>query len=154
MSVAADLSPDQAQTVIYTFLRNSYGLGDEISKIITAQSGHETNGWTSNIYETLNNCFGYGYSGGGAYYGYNNIEDSVSDLVNWLSNHVSDFQNITDPDVYAQALKDNNYYTDTETNYAAGIARWFNNNLALTAAIGVGGVLVIAAIIYLIVRKK
>jgi hypothetical protein len=152
MSVAANVTPDQAQEIIYSFLRNSYGLGDQVSKIITAQSGHETAGWTSNVYESLNNCFGYGYSGG-TYYGYNSIEDSVTDLVNWLSTHVTDFQNITDPDVYAQALKDNSYYTDTETNYAAGIARWFNNNLALSAAIGVGGILIISLIIFLLVRK-
>lgn len=154
MSIAANLSPAQAEGIIYNFLRKSYGLGDQISKIITAQSGHETNGWTSNVYETLNNCFGYGYSGGGNYWGYNSIEESVTDVVNWLSDKVPDFQNITDPDVYAQALKDQGYYTDSESNYSAGIMRWFNQNLALAAGIGVAGILVISAIIYLIIRKK
>lgn len=153
MDIAASLTPDQAQQVIYDTLRTSYGLGDTISKIITAQSGHETAGWTSNVYKTLNNCFGFGYSGGGAYYGYNSIEDSVSDVVNWLSNNVPDFQNITDPDSYATALKNAGYYTDTESNYASGIENWIDNNLQLTAGISVAALVGIALVLYLLFKK-
>jgi Mannosyl-glycoprotein endo-beta-N-acetylglucosaminidase len=153
MDTAANTTPDQAQQIIYDTLRNSYGLGDTIAKIITAQSGHETAGWTSNVYTTLNNCFGFGYTGGGNYYGYNSIEDSVSDVVNWLSNNVPNFQNITDPDTYATALKSAGYYTDAESNYAAGIENWINNNLQLTAGISVAALVGIALVVYLLVKK-
>jgi hypothetical protein len=153
MDTAASLTPDQAQQVIYDTLRTSYGLPDTISKLITAQSGHETAGWTSNVYQTLNNCFGFGYTGGGNYYAYNSIEDSVSDLVNWLSNNAPGFQNITDADTYAMALKNGGYYTDTESNYAAGIQNWFNNNLQLAAGIGVAGIVAIGLLLFFILKK-
>ena len=153
MDTAATLTPDQAQQVIYDTLRQSYGLPDTISKLITAQSGHETAGWTSNVYQTLNNCFGFGYTGGGNYYAYNSIEDSVSDLVNWLSNNAPGFQNITDADAYATALKNGGYYTDTESNYAAGIQNWFNNNLQLAAGIGVAGIVAIGLLLFFILKK-
>ena len=153
MSVAANLTPAQAQDIIYNFLRKAYGLGDQIAKIITAQSGHETAGWTSNVYLTLNNCFGFGYEGGGNYYGYNDIESSVSDVVNWLSNHVPSFQNINDPGIYAQALKDNGYYTDAESTYENGIERWFNENLQLAAGIGLAGIVGVGLLLYMLLKK-
>jgi hypothetical protein len=149
------MTPDQSQQAIFSFLKTAYGLPDPIAEIITAQSGHETAGWTSNVYETLNNAFGFGYSGGGAYYGYNDIEDSITDVVNWLSNNVPGFQNITDPNAYATALKNANYYTDTESNYASGIENYMNTALATivttisnnpipSGIIAVGVILVIA----------
>jgi Mannosyl-glycoprotein endo-beta-N-acetylglucosaminidase len=153
MNTAANTTADQAQQIIYNFLRNSYGLGDTIAKIITAQSGHETAGWTSNVYKTLNNCFGFGYTGGGNYYGYSSIEDSVSDVVNWLSNNVPDFQNITDADTYATALKNAGYYTDTESNYASGIENWINNNLQLAAGISVAALVGIGLVLWLLLKK-
>jgi hypothetical protein len=153
MDTATSLTPDQAQQAIYNFLRTGYNLPDAIAKIITAQSGHETAGWTSNIYNTLNNCFGFGYSGNGNYYGYNSIEDSVSDLVNWVSAKIPNFQNITDPTVYAQALHDNGYYTDTVSNYANGIANYFDNNLQLAAGVSVAALVGIGLLLYFILKK-
>jgi hypothetical protein len=152
MSVAANLTPDQSQQVIYNAARNN-GLPDAISKIITAQSGHETGGWDSNVYLTDNNAFGYGYDGAGNYYAYNSVEDSVQDVVGWLSRHVPNFQTITDPDVYAQSLKNSGYYGDTETNYAAGIERWFNDNLTYTTA-GIGVAAIVGIILLFIVFRK
>jgi hypothetical protein len=153
MDTAATLTPAQAQQVIYDTLRTGYDLPDPIAKIITAQSGHETAGWTSNVYQTLNNCFGFGYTGGGAYYGYNSIEDSVTDVVNWLSNNVQNFQNITDPDTYATALKNAGYYTDTEINYAQGIANYIDNNLQLVVGGSVAILAVSAVVLFLIFEK-
>lgn len=153
MDTAQSLTPDQAQTAIYTWLRSNYALPDPISKIITAQSGHETGGWTSNVWFTYNNGFGYGYQGGGVYNSYPSIQDSVDDVVGWLDRHVPGYETITDPDTYAQALHDNGYYTDTESNYSAGISRWLNNNLQLVAG-GSVAILVIAAVLLYLVFKK
>jgi hypothetical protein len=153
VDTATNTTPDQAQQIIYDTLRTGYDLPDAIAKIITAQSGHETAGWTSNVYLTLNNCFGFGYVGGGAYNGYNSIEDSVSDVVNWLSNNVPNFQAITDPDTYATALKAAGYYTDTETNYAQGIENYINNNLQLVVG-GSVALLAVAAVVLLIIFEK
>lgn len=153
MDTAANLTPAQAQQIIYDTLRTGYDLPDPIAKIITAQSGHETAGWTSNVYKTLNNCFGFGYTGGGNYYGYNSIEDSVSDVVNWLSNNVPNFQNITDADTYATALKAAGYYTDSETNYSQGIANYINNNLQLIAGGSLAVLVGIGVLVYLLIHK-
>lgn len=159
MNTAENTTPDQAQQIIYNLLRSGYGLADNISKIIVAQSGHETAGWTSHVYETLNNAFGFGYLGGGNYNGYNSIEDSVSDVVNWLTSKINAgtfpaLNTIPDIDTYAQALKDNGYYTDNESNYASGMANWFNNNLALGAAISVTGLLGVCLLIFFLIKKR
>lgn len=159
MNTATNTTPAQAQQIIYDLLRTGYGLPDTISKIIVAQSGHETAGWSSNVYKTLNNAFGYGYVGNGNYNGYNSIEDSVSDVVNWLTGKIQAgtfpaLNTITDIGTYAQALSDNGYYTDSESNYAGGMANWFNNNLALGATLSVAAVLGIALLIFLVVRRK
>lgn len=153
MNTSTNTTPAQAQQIIYSFLRTAYNLPDQISKIITAQSGHETAGWTSNVYLTLDNAFGFGYTGGGNYYAYNSIEDSVSDVVNWLSNNVPGFQNITDPDVYATAIRAKGYFTDNLSTYENGLQNWFNSDLALGAGIGVGGVLVLSVLIYFMIKK-
>jgi hypothetical protein len=132
MSVANSLTPDESQQVIFSFLKSAYSLPDPIAQIITAQSGHETAGWTSSVYKTLNNAFGFGWNGS-SYYGYNSVEESVTDVVNWLSNNVPDFQDMTDPGIYATALKSANYYEDSETNYVNGIENYLNT--ALTGAV-------------------
>jgi hypothetical protein len=154
MNTAQNTTPAQAQQIIYNFLRTAYGLPDAISKIITAQSGHETAGWTSNVYTTFNNAFGYGFTGGGNYYGYNSIEDSVSDVVNWLSNNVPGFQNLTDPDQYATAIRAKGYYTDTESNYAQGIWDYLNDNLQLVAGVSVAALVGIGLLIFILIQKK
>jgi flagellum-specific peptidoglycan hydrolase FlgJ len=155
MDTAATLTPDQAQQVIYNTLAVSYGLPDAISKIITAQSGHETAGWTSNVYNQDNNCFGFGYDGAGNYYAYNDIEASVQDVVNWLSVHVPGFASMTDPTAYAQALSDAGYYTDSVSNYANGIINYFNNNLTpTTAGIGVAAIVGIGLLLWFMFKGK
>jgi hypothetical protein len=156
MDQAQNITPDQAQQIIYSYLRTNYALPDQISKLITAQSGHETNGWTSNVWLTDNNGFGYGYQGNGvyAYYPYG-IQDSVDAVITWLDKHAPGYENFTDPDQYAQALKNANYYTDMETNYAGGIARWYNDNLQLVAG---GSVAVLVGLVlagwFLLKKRK
>jgi hypothetical protein len=154
MDTANNLTPDQAQQVIYSWLRSNYALPDTISKIITAQSGHETGGWTSNIWFQNNNGFGYGYQGGGLYNSYPSVQDSVDDVVGWLDRHVPGYESIQDPDTYAQALKNNGYYTDSEANYSAGISRWLNDNLQLVAGGSVAIIVVGLLLLYLLIKKN
>jgi flagellum-specific peptidoglycan hydrolase FlgJ len=155
MDQAAYITPDQAQKIIYTYLRQTYGLPDPISKIITAQSGHETNGWTSNVYLKDNNLFGYGYDGSGNYtfYPYG-IQDSVDDLVGWLDRHLPGYETITVPDDYAQAIRSKGYYTDSEVNYSNGISRWINNNLQIAAGLSVVAIVGIGVLVYLMISRK
>ena len=158
MSFAIDLTPDQSEQIIYNVLRGA-GLTDVASKIITGQSGHETNGWTSNVWISDNNGFGMGYDGTGNYWAFNSVEDSVSALLGWIGGKQSagtfpDLSTITDETQYATLLKSNGYYTDSVSNYAAGIQRWFNDNLSLVAGVGAGALVVAAFVFYFIFKKK
>lgn len=154
MDQAVNLTPDQAQQAIYSYLRTNYALPDPISKLITAQSGHETGGWTSHIWLQNNNGFGYGYQGGGVYNFYPSIQDSIDDVIGWLDRHAPGYENFTDPDTYAQALKNAGYYTDMETNYAAGISRWFNDNLQLVAGGSVAVLVGLFVLVWYLIKKK
>ena len=160
MSLAANLSPDQSQQLIYATLNNA-GIPDPLAMLVTAQSGHETGGWTSNVYKTLNNAFGYGFTGT-SYRQYAAVEDSVADIVKYIQNRVQDgsfpsLDQITDPGQYAQLLQDaapGPYYQDTEANYAAGIVRWMNSNLGAAVAISGGTLLLLAAAVYFLFFYK
>lgn len=157
MSIAATILPAQAQQIIYNTLRG-IGLTDAASKIITAQSGHETNGWTSNVWKTYNNGFGFGWDGH-SYNGYNNFEDSVFALVGWIGGRQAagtfpDLSEITDGDQYAQLLKDNRYYEDKESNYAAGLQRWYNNNLSLVGGLSAAALVGLVVLFFVVVKSK
>lgn len=137
MSIAKDLTPVQSQSVIYSELLNQ-GIPDPLAKLVTAQSGHETNGWTSSVYLNDNNAFGFGYDGVSSYYGYNSVEESVADLAAWLGYKYSlgkfpALSTVTTADQYAQLLKANSYYGDTVSNYTSGIKRWFSDNIEIIA---------------------
>jgi len=153
MSVAAQLTPDQSQQIIYNTLRTVYALPDTISKIITAQTGHETAGWTSNVYNTFNNVAGYGYTGNGNYKYRDSIEQSIGDVVGWLGRHVPSFQDIVDTGTYATAIRNAGYYTDSESNYEGGLDRWYNDNLQLVAG-GSVALIIAGVLLFLIFRKK
>ena len=155
MSLAIDLTPDQSEQLIYSQLIG-YGFPDAFSKLVTAQSGHETNGWTSNVYLSDNNGFGYGYTGSG-YTSYDSVEDSVQDVAGYIQRKVDagvfpDPSTITDPDQWAQLLKNADYYTDNESTYANGISRWFNDNLSTVVGIS-AGLIIFAVIGYFLLSK-
>lgn len=156
MSQAVNLSQDQAQQVIYNrFLHN--GIPDALAKLATAQSGHETGGWTSNVWLNDNNGFGYGYDGSGNYTVYPSVEDSVDALAAYMGRRVQDgkfpdLSTITDAATYAALLKNAGYYGDNVNNYLAGIQRWYNSALTMTG-IGVGAIVVVGMIIYLIAKR-
>lgn len=146
MSQAANLSPDESRSVIYSALLDN-GIPDPLAKLVTAQAGHETGDFISHAYITLNNAFGYGWNGS-TYFSYASVEDSVSlGIVPYLNEKAAQgefppLDQITSPDQYAQLLKSAGYYTDAESNYAAGIKRYFQDNIAL-----VGGSLAVLALI-------
>jgi hypothetical protein len=151
--VAAYISPNDAEVKIYSYLRTTYALADPIAKIITAQSGHETNGWTSNVWLKNNNGFGYGYQGNGIYESYGTIQDSIDDVVGWLDRHVPGYEFFTDPAQYAAGIRAAGYYTDSLANYTAGIRRWFDNNLQIAAGVSVA-VVVGLVLLYFLVKNK
>jgi uncharacterized FlgJ-related protein len=120
------------------------GMPDLLAQLIAAQAAHETGNFTSNVFKSCNNAFGYKYVGQSiaspctkspelnSYAGYASVEDSVHEITGWIKRRQkagtfpSDLETIKDPDQYAQLLKDTGYYGDTESNYANGVSYYFN----------------------------
>lgn len=158
---------DVANT-IYNRL-TSQGIPPLLAGFITAQSAHETGGWTSAVFNDCHNCFGYKWVGQStaagpcnshsAYAAYNSIADSVDEIVYWIARRQQDgsfpddLTSITSSDQYAALLKNADYYGDTLANYAAGIRSWLSQ-LSLTQKVGGGvGILALLLGVYLL-RKK
>ncbi len=128
---------------------NPKGLPPVLASLVAAQAAHETGNFSSNIFKSFNNAFGYSYFPGSQYQSgsgtiadngqpvaaYQSIEDSTRELVDWIYRRVAegrfpaDLSKITTPEYYAQLLKQSNFYTDTLSNYTAGIKRYFVNVL-------------------------
>lgn len=127
--------------------RNPKGLPPVLASLVAAQAAHETGNFTSNIFRSFNNAFGYTYVPGSLYQvgagtladnnmpvaAYNSIEDSTREIIDWIYRRIAegkfpaDLTTIKTPEQYAQLLKQSNYYTDTLSNYAAGLKRYFVN---------------------------
>jgi len=107
------------------------GFNDNLAAWSLCQCAHETNGFTSSIFNSNNNVCGMKYDGQAlstgeknGYASYNTIEDSVRDLVNWYSicrrrifslplyiNSLAD---------YVSFLKNNDYFEADESEYLKG----------------------------------
>lgn len=122
----------------------SMGVPAQVIPMIQAQARTETADYTSNVFKNLNNAFGYKYVGqkkwaagsgssapatdaqgnadGGIYARYKSVEDSTGELVDWLYRRQRDgyfnVADLTDPETYAQGLKDADYYGVSWQQYA------------------------------------
>lgn len=109
------------------------GFSEQTAKYVVAQSAHETNGWTSHVFNTNNNAFGMTYAGQstavgekGGYAYYVNINQSVSDFAKWFARRNLFYTPITSLANYVRHLKANNYFEDSESNYLRGCEYWYN----------------------------
>jgi hypothetical protein len=140
------------------------GIPAALALLIVAQSKHETNNYTSAVFLDCNNAFGYGSTSNPCQYheqyqGYNNIVESTHELTAWIKRRLAEgnfpaLQTITTPEQYAQLLNDNGYYTDTVANYAAGLARWFSNNIGMLAGVSITGIAAALLIFYFLFKKE
>ena len=106
---------------------------------VVTQSMHETADFTSNVFRKLNNGFGMkqpsvrptlsiGESsivvkseGLRGYATYNNLTDSVNDLLYWLKYNKIDWTKINSFEDYAKFLKSKGYYGDPLSVYLNGM---------------------------------
>ena len=142
----------------------SDGMPPALALLIVAQSKHESNNYTSSVFLNCNNAFGYAATSNSCpghefYQAYNNIIDSTHELTAWIKRRLSEgnfppLQTITTPQQYAQLLSDNNYYTDSVANYAAGLSNWFSSNIGTIAGVSVAGVLAGLIIFYFLFKKE
>lgn len=151
----------ELQNNIYDEARK-LGVTSTLAYLIVAQAMHETANFTSGVFLDCNNAFGYSAIDPSRscpnhyfYKRYDNISQSVSDLVGWLKRRIQegnfpDFDKVTSPEAYAVLLKKNNYFTDSVTNYANGLSYYYNSldKKKLPNLIWAG------LLIFLIIRKK
>lgn len=146
------------------------GIPSLLAGYMTAQSAHETGGWTSPIFLECNNCFGYKWIGQStaagpcyshpSYAAYYTIEQSADELIKWIQRRQRDgsfpqnLNSITSPDQYATLLKNAGYYEDSLSTYANGLRAWLSQ-LSLTEKVGGGiGILLIGGLLFYAYRKK
>lgn len=140
------------------------GMPSALALLIVAQSKHESNNYTSDVFLSCKNSFGYGAvtsscPGHGQYQNYNNISESTHEVTSWIKRRLAEgnfppLNTITSPDQYAQLLSDNNYYTDSVDNYAAGLIRWFSDNISGVAGVSLVGIGLGLLIFYLLFKKE
>lgn len=113
------------------------GFSETLAKYVTAQSAHETNGWTSPIYNSNNNAFGMKYAGqatstgaNAGYANYININQSVTDFARWWARRGFSLVNLGVSPMtlaqYVKFLKTNSYFEDTEASYLRGCQYWYD----------------------------
>jgi len=131
------------QEVIYQTLIDQK-IPTTLAKIVTAQSQFESGNYTSNVFKTDNNAFGYKYVGqkiatrglpspaseGDNYAHYNNVADSAKEIANWLKRRLKEkklpaFDQITSPSQYSKLIKQAGYYGANENTYTKGLNRYF-----------------------------
>jgi flagellum-specific peptidoglycan hydrolase FlgJ len=143
-----------------------------LAKIVTAQSQFESGNFKSNVFLKDNNAFGYKYVGqkiatkgipspaseGDNYAHYNNVQDSASELANWLKRRRKEgklpaLETITTPAQYSKLIKAAGYYGASENTYTKGITKIFNSLKIGPVVTGLTGLIIIAAIFFFIKRK-
>lgn len=146
-----NLPSDQVASSLYQTLVKA-GCHPSNARLLIAQSAHETNGWTSDIYIKNHNLFGMKMPhvrqttavkalNGYAYY--NTIEDSAADMLFWLAYEHYDYSqdvmlNLPELEpnrttfidqsinMFVTFLKDKGYFTDTISNYYNGVKFWYH----------------------------
>lgn len=149
------------------------GMPETLASLIVGQARYETNDYTSNVFKTLNNAFGYKYVGqtkwpvgagtgapskdaqgnadGGTYAKYKSVADSTGEIVDWIKRRQAEgkinINAIQTPEQYATALKNSGYYGQTASTYAKGITAKLQN-VAIAAGSGLAVVLIIASFFF------
>jgi uncharacterized FlgJ-related protein len=140
--------------IIYTeCIRN--GMPVNLAFLIVAQAKHETANFTSNVFKSCNNAFGYKYVGqalatgscnaardGGVFAKYASIKDSTTEICLWIKRRQKegkfpkDLTTIKTAEQYATLLKQSTYYMEPISEYAGGILRWLKDKIIVTNALG------------------
>lgn len=150
--------------------RNPSGVPSALANLLVAQAQHETGNFSSNIFKTGLNAFGYSYypgsewqlpepgivaDNGSATAKYSSVARSTKEIVDWIFRRVregkfpANLSTITTPEQYAELLKSTGYFTDSASNYAAGMKRFFK-----VVTIGGAGFLILGVALYFILKSK
>jgi len=131
--------------LIFDTLRAN-GMPVELANLMTAQAGHETGGYTSNLFKSCSNAFGYKYAGqaiatkgiqspeGDYYAKYATVADSAKELAAWIKRRVNEgkfpanLASIKTAEQYAALLKNAGYFGAPLSEYTAGLKRFFKEH--------------------------
>lgn len=152
---------DYAKSIYDTVIAEGYTA--TLANLIVAQAEHESANFSSNVFKTTNNAFGYkcfsgstlqiscgtGAPEGGNYARYGSVQDSTKEVLAWLRRKQGEgkFQiaDLTTPETYATALKKAGYFGDSISNYIAGLKTYltkigslFTSDPVAAANIGAG----------------
>lgn len=157
------------------------GVPEVNSKLLAAQSAHETGNFSSNAFKKNNNAFGMAVprvrkspyilgpgavsapaiEGGFAYAAYKNIEDSVKDVIHWLNYNKVVWNQVNTPEKYDAFLVSKGYHTASQSLYTAALKRYYEKikgmivrNPKTSIAIALGGTALIGAGVYLYLKTK
>lgn len=149
------------------------GLPSRIANYLVYQSAFETAGWTSNVFRSCNNGFGYKWVGqsvatggclvspeGDQYALYRTLEDSVHEMVLWIRRRQAsgvfpaDLNTISTLDLYASYLKSADFFGAPVGQYAMGLLRWYTEIGDLSSGVKVSGVVLLLVALGLVYRKK
>lgn len=118
------------QIFVYTHIIGiSFGIWHpEKRNLVFSQFAHETAGFKSDLFKRSNNLCGmkdikgeHGQSTNG-YESYRNFIACIRDY--YLRNRDFNLRYSVDPGIFAQQLKRSGYYTDSVSNYRAGLIHW------------------------------
>jgi len=150
----------------------SDGMPTILATFIVAQARHETGNYTSNVFNTCNNAFGYKWVGqsnaspctgspeGNSYAKYVSLEDSVHELTLWIkrrqkeSKFPASLTAITTPDQYAALLKESGYYGASLQTYLNGLLAALSKLGQLAVSPTGGAVLLVLVAIGIIIWRK
>jgi hypothetical protein len=144
-----------------------------LAKIVTAQAQFESGNFSSNVFKQDKNAFGYKYVGqkiatrglaapskeGDNYARYATVQDSAIEIANWLKRRLKEkklppLEQITSPAQYSKLIKAAGYYGADESVYTKNLVKIFNALKIGPVTGGITGVLLIAAIFFLIKNKN
>lgn len=105
------------------------GLSPLLASFMVAQANHESDIYSSGVFEHCNNAYGYKYVGqalaepcsgspeGDKYARYKNVGDSAKEVARWIKRRQSQFDSVKTPEEYAEVLKRNGYFGDNLSTY-------------------------------------
>lgn len=135
----------QYNTLIVTTAMKQ-GVPQVNAKILAAQAAWETGNFTSNNLKKNNNLFGMAVpsrrkspyvktgcnvtapagEGSFCYARYDNLEDSVKDLIHWANYNSVDWKNVDTPEKYDEWLTTKGYHTADQASYTAGLRKYYD----------------------------
>jgi uncharacterized FlgJ-related protein len=160
--------------IIYNTLKDQK-IPDPLAKIMTSQAQLESANFTSNVFKTNKNAYGYKYvkqkiatqglpapkNEGGFYANYKSVSDSALELANYVKRREKEkkfpgLETITSARQYAELLTDVGYHTATRESYVKGVEYYYNKikDLVIKNTTPLLSIAILIGVFFLINRKR